>query len=122
MNTYDAYTMMSDKIAAVSSSKIFRRIKDLYDIAVLASIYNFKYSELVKHIKIKHPDVKLENMLIPDNYGKIEHAYNRFSGIKNKPDIRYLTTYCLTFLEPVYRNYNQGELAWNTQQVRWLKL
>lgn len=122
MNTYDAYTMMVDKIVVVSSNKIFRRIKDLYDIAVLASIYNFKYSELVRHMEIKHPNVKLENMLIPDNISNIEHAYNVFSGIRNKPDIRYLLNYCLTFLEPIYLGYNQGELVWNIEQVKWFKL
>lgn len=121
MNTYDAYTMMSDKIVVVSSNKIYRRIKDLYDIAVLASIYNFKYLELVKHINVKHPNVKLENMIVPDNISNIEHAYNVFSGIRNKPDIRYLLNYCLTFLEPIYLDYNQGELMWNTQQVKWFK-
>lgn len=121
MNTYDAYTMLSDKIVVVSSNKIYRRIKDLYDILVLASIFDFKYSELVKHINIKHPNVKLENMIVPDNISNIEHAYNVFSGIRNKPDIRYLLNYCLIFLEPIYLGYNQGELIWNTQQVKWLK-
>ena len=101
MNTYDAYTMLSDKIVVVSSNKIYRRIKDLYDILVLASI--------------------LENMIVPDNISNIEHAYNVFSGIRNKPDIRYLLNYCLIFLEPIYLGYNQGELIWNTQQVKWLK-
>ena len=38
MNTYDALTMLSDKIVAVSSDKIYRRIKDLYDITVFASL------------------------------------------------------------------------------------
>lgn len=121
MNTYDAYTMLSDKIVVVSSNKIYRRIKDLYDILVLASIFDFKYSELVKHINIKHPNVKLKNMIVPDNISNIEHAYNVFSGIRNKPDIRYLLNYCLIFLEPIYLGYNQGELIWNTQQVKWLK-
>ena len=93
----------------------------MYDILVLASIFDFKYSELVKHINIKHPNVKLENMIVPDNISNIEHAYNVFSGIRNKPDIRYLLNYCLIFLEPIYLGYNQGELIWNTQQVKWLK-
>lgn len=121
MHTYDAYTMLSDKIVTVSSNKIYRRIKDLYDIAVLASLYNYKYSEVTEHIKIKHPGVVLENMLMPCYFENLEHAYNKFEGIRNKPDIRYLVSYCTMFLEPMYINYNQGDLLWNTKTLNWIK-
>lgn len=120
MTTYDAYTMLSDKIATVSSQVIYRRIKDLYDLTVLITLQDYLYSDIVNHLNIKHPNLTLTNMLVPENFYELEHAYNLFQGIVNKPDIRYLVTYASTFLEPVYLGYN-GELLWNTQTVRWVK-
>jgi Domain of unknown function (DUF1814). len=119
MSTYDAYTMLSDKIASISSRTIFRRIKDLYDLAVLITLQDYSYSSVMKHIKVKHPNFTPINMLVQSNFRDLEHAYNAFEGIVNKPDIRYLVVYCSTFLEPIY-NGNQGELLWDARLTRWM--
>lgn len=121
MNTYDALTMLSDKIAAVSSPKIYRRIKDLYDIAVLASLYDFNYLDVMGHIQMKHPDITLENELIPDHFDQISHAYDKYEGIVNKPDIRELVAICCSFLEPFYLENDGGNMRWNTHASLWQK-
>lgn len=113
--------MLADKIVAVSSQKVFRRIKDMYDIAVLASLYNFSYYDILQHIRVKHPNCELKNMLVGDNFVQLEHAYSKYMGITNKPEFRDLLGLCNAFLEPVYLNYNGGNLLWNSQASRWVK-
>lgn len=121
MNTYDCYTMVTDKIIVVSSRKVFRRIKDLYDLAVLTSIQSYNYSDLMQHMTIKHPNTNLINMLTYDNFNDLEHAYTKFNGITNKPDINYLISHDAKFLEPLYKNYKEGKLIWNNNLVCWQK-
>lgn len=118
MTTYDAYTMLSDKISSVSSRVIFRRIKDLYDLAVLITLQDYSYTEIMKHIKIKHPNFEPVNMLTSSNFNDLEHAYKLYTGIRNKPGIEYLIGYCSTFLQPIYTGY-KGELLWSAQLTSW---
>lgn len=108
MKTYDAMTMLSDKIVAVSSRAIYRRAKDLYDIYVIMSMYSFNISNLQEHIKLKHPDVVLTNMLVEENYDDIEHAYTVYRGILNKPYVYELITSVQNFLQPIYMGYPLG--------------
>jgi hypothetical protein len=110
--------MLSDKIVVVSSINIYRRIKDLYDLSVLASLGSLKLSDVRKTLKRKHPDVELANMLIQENYGDLCHAYDRYSGILNKPDIELLIAFGNSFLHPIYSNH-KGELIWEPESARW---
>lgn len=119
MTTYDTYTMLADKISSISSKTIFRRIKDLYDLAVLITIQDYSYTEVMKHIKIKHPTFEPVNMLTPNNFDELVHAYNKYRGIRNKPEIEYLIPYCSTFLQPIYLGYT-GELLWSAQSISWI--
>ena len=119
MSTYDATTMLVDKIVVVSSEKIYRRIKDLYDVIVLASIYSFVYSDVTEHLNVKHPNAVLNNMLIPANFEDIAHAYGKYVGIVNKPNIQELVALGYLFLEPFYLDHIEGELTWNTQALQW---
>lgn len=118
MRTYDLLTMLSDKIVVVSSSKIYRRIKDVYDIAVMASISNYALSDIFIHLRVKHPDVRLENYLTVDNMEQIKHAYDKFEGIQNKPVIYDLLAVDASFLQPIYEG-SSASMVWNCKAVRW---
>ena len=78
-----------------------------------------KYYDIVEQLKIKHPKVTLQNNLIHDNYESIRHAYDKYEGIANKPDIRELIVVCYAFLEPLYIGYAGGKMVWNIQTARW---
>lgn len=119
MKTYDAMTMLSDKVVAVSSRAVYRRAKDLYDIYVIMSMYSFNIRNLQEYIKLKHPDANLTNMLVGENYTDIEHAYERYEGISNKPLLQVLFTSVQSFLQPVYMGVSSG-LVWDSKQGRWL--
>ena len=120
MYTYDFYTSLSDKIVVVSSEKIYRRIKDLYDIAVIANISDLSYSNIAQHIRVKHTNAELKNMITQENISKIDHAYNAYKGISIKPDMNSLLSLASRFLQPFYVNY-QGELLWYHNQLSWIE-
>ena len=122
MNTYDAYTMMADKIVAVSARALFRRVKDLYDIFVLCSMYNFSYIELLKHIQVKHPTANIVNMLVDTNFSQLYHAYDKYDGIRNKPDFRGILSVCMDFLSVFYNSYNGGDLVWDSMHLIWMEV
>ena len=91
----------------------------MYDVVVLASIYPFIYSDVIEHLKVKHQDVVLNNMLIASNFRDIAHAYDKYVGIVNKPNIQELVALGYLFLEPFYLNHVEGELKWNIQTLQW---
>lgn len=88
--------------------------------AALATMYDFVYSDIMKHINIKHPNTELINMVVPENYNDLENAYRLYKVSKNKPSMECLVKYCSIFLQPIYIGY-KGELVWDTQTTRWIK-
>ena len=119
MNVYDLNTQMSDKIVAVSNRTVFRRIKDLYDIAVLATLYKFSFTELNNSLNIKHSNSTLTNMVNMNNYNDLKHAYDKFDGIYNKPDFNVVFMTAVSFLEPFY-GCRRGDLIWEPTCSRWM--
>jgi len=120
MSTYDALTMLSDKIVVVSSQKIYRRIKDLYDLIVLVSLYNFEYDDILNHLGMKHQGAILENMLTNNNFKDINHAYSKYRGIQNKPDIMTVISIAQAFLQPIYNPDNvKHNITWDKEKSSW---
>lgn len=119
MTTYDALTMLSDKITVVSSQKIYRRIKDLYDLCVIVSLHDFTYYDVIEHIRKKHSGVKLEDMLISDNFSSLEHAFSKYEGISNKPNIMTIIALAKTFLQPIYCS-NKVDMLWKKEISAWV--
>lgn len=117
MPTYSASTMICDKIVAVSARSVFRRIKGIYDIAVLASLYSFRYSDLASQLRSRGT-VILTNMLIPQNMPDLAHAYARFRGIVNKPKFEDLIFVVQRFLYPFYFGVTT-DLVWNGGTGTW---
>lgn len=123
MNTYSSMTMLSDKIVVVSSEKIYRRIKDLYDIAVLSSLSNYSLVSLKHILSIRNDNLNLVNMLVPANFDKLDHAYSLFRGIQSKPDFRALCHTCSLFLEPLYLSDTIcTDLVWDRGVRLWRRV
>ena len=120
MSTYDAYTMLSDKLVVVSSQKVYRRIKDLYDLCVLASLYDFDLTHVQLTLKKKHNKTAgaLTNMLIPQNMADLGHAYTKFSGIANKPELDTLLDITVPFLAIIYSGA-AGDYTWRKDARQW---
>lgn len=123
MYTYDFETMLADKISAVCSQKIFRRIKDLYDIYMLSKLKAYSYVSILSHINSKRPEFLKDgtNMFVPQNYDMLQHAYEKFKGINSKPDFDLLYKTCNSFVYPfISKGTIQNELVWNGD--KWVPL
>ena len=121
MSTYSIYTMLSDKIVSISSESIYRRIKDLYDLCVIISMYDINLDELLCRIRIKHPDkaVNLKNMITSSNMNDLRHAYEKFTGILNKPDFEYIIGLSQRFLYPIYKKNIPANCIWRRNISSW---
>lgn len=122
MQTYTALTSLSDKIVVVSSQKIYRRVKDLYDLCVLISLFDFKSVDIANMLRKKHNLAfsDLINMLTADNMSTLDHAYSRYSGIHNKPPLDTLVSMAKQFLEPLYCGVS-GANVWRHTECFWVR-
>ena len=78
--------MLADKISAVSTDKIFRRVKDIVDLYYLSQVFPFR-SDVIKQI-LEENDRKLgEFHGFLSRKSELEHAYDkfRFAGDVIKP-------------------------------------
>ena len=78
--------MIADKTAAVSSVKVFRRIKDIVDLYYLSGVFEFNRDEVLQ--TLKNSGRQLDNF---DGFlnrtDDLRHSYEkfRFNGGINKP-------------------------------------
>lgn len=123
LNHFDYYTMLSDKIVVCCSHKIFRRIKDLYDLYAITKTNNVKLIELAKRIKIKHNTDKLEIFINEYTYKDLEHAYNKYKGFPINRNFDELYIYVVNFLKPFIEYYNKYEFLidyeWDSNLCCW---
>ena len=120
MFTYSELTMLSDKIVVVSSQHVYRRIKDLYDLCVLANMYDFRLVDIANILQKKHNKdfSQLTNMLIPANMPALMHAYSEFKGIYNKPPFSIIWDTATKFLLQIYSNSNLN-ITWSYREGMW---
>ena len=83
VNTYSVSTMLTDKLSVVCSSKIRRRIKDLYDLYLLSSNNKFYLSDLVDNItdRLNSKNIYITSIWYlekPENMVEVKQAYNKF--------------------------------------------
>ena len=124
INAYDNYTMLSDKLSVIFSKKIFRRVKDMYDIYALAQLSNYSMYKLLCVVKNKFPNYhEFELMLKIENYAELEHAFTKFSGLQMDFDFKSLYTVCCKFSIPVLTCLNAdnygGEFKWSKTLQQW---
>ncbi len=78
--------MISDKITAISTDKVFRRIKDVVDLYYISHVIPFDRSAVLENIKNSGRDLESFNsfLLCPE---ELRHAYEkfRFAGDVSKP-------------------------------------
>ena len=78
--------MIADKISAVSSDKVFRRIKDVVDLYYLSKVFDFDKDDVLQ--RLKDSSRGLGNFYgFLHQRGELEHSYDkfRFAGDVNKP-------------------------------------
>ena len=78
--------MLADKLSAISSDKVFRRIKDVVDLYYMSKAFDFDKTEVLK--TLSHSGRKLDSFQgFLRRSDDLKHSYEkfRFSGGVNKP-------------------------------------
>lgn len=103
--------MLSDKIYAVSSKSVCRRVKDLVDIYVISYLTEVQIKNLCEIWE------KTERQIgdfseFQEKMFDIAEAYGKMKGIKNKPDFLQLYNRVSEFLCPFYNLEQNREAIW----------
>lgn len=112
----------ADKLRAISSDKVFRRAKDIYDLYMMSRLDGYKIDETLKIFN--HENVHLGDF---NNFigmkKELKHAYAMLADVVNKPpfDEAYnkVIAFCLPFITGEYKNYNG---YWSAQNGMWYQI
>ncbi len=78
--------MIADKISAISTDKVFRRIKDVVDLYYISKVFAFNKAEILETLKASGRNLDSFNGFLyrPED---LQHSYEkfRFSGNADKP-------------------------------------
>lgn len=79
--------MMADKVAVVSTEKVFRRIKDVVDLYYFSKVFEFNVAEIKQTLKNSERTLEGFNGFLHKTE-ELKHSYEkfRFAGDVNKPD------------------------------------
>ena len=94
--------MLADKISAISTGKVFRRIKDVVDLYYLSQVFEFDLNRLQK--TLSNSDKMLEDFHgFLHGIDDLRHAYEkfRFTGGVNKPPFDEVYVKVKTYLKNV---------------------
>jgi hypothetical protein len=123
------YGVIADKLSAIYSRKLFRRIKDLYDVYVLISNFDFDLSHIYNTLELKHRFLE-DNRYIygieqvtgnDDNLYDLKHAWcatvDKISYIPVTFDDCYNKV--LQFIFPITSGVREN-LYWNHLTAVWI--
>ena len=111
---------LANKIYVLSTKKIFRRIKDFYDIYRIAKCLSFKINDIYdiqEKIGISFEDFDCLINRIED----VNNAYAKFSGINNKPEFSEIYDYITRIFIVPFQN-NSKDLLWDHNKQEWIKI
>ena len=94
--------ILADKISAVSSPRIFRRIKDLVDLYYLSQVYDFDRDKLKQAIQSSGRVLdRFDGFL--HSVPELKHAYDkfRFTGDVSKPSFSDVYATVKTYIKPL---------------------
>lgn len=80
------YQMIADKLSAVSTDKVFRRVKDVVDLYYISKVFDFNEAEIMQ--TLKNSGRTLDNFHgFLHRITELRHSYEkfRFAGGVNKP-------------------------------------
>lgn len=78
--------MIADKVSAISTDKVFRRIKDVVDLYYISKVFDFDRGVIIQTLKDSGKDLDAFHGFL-HRREDLRHAYEkfRFSGDVNKP-------------------------------------
>lgn len=113
--------MMADKISAISTAKIMRRIKDMYDVYRLSFIDGIKSDEIIDNIISRSRKLSDFNDFRNNLDGKrgLKHAYNKYIGIQKKPEFDVIYSRVYAFVVVFYNRELNSRYIWSAETCNW---
>ncbi len=105
--------MYADKISAISTRSVFRRVKDVYDLFLLSYFDGFRVIDINRVLKESGRDLGgFEAFLTQSHAPKgVGYAYGKLEGIENKPpfDVVFnrVKRFCQPYMDGSYKHCNQ---------------
>ena len=103
--------MIADKVAAISTDKVFRRIKDIVDLYYISNVFVFDRAAVLENLKNSKRTLKDFNGFLYRSE-ELRHSYEkfRFAGDVNKPpfdEVYHSVKAYIKDVLPVARNNNK---------------
>lgn len=119
---YSIERVIIDKLSVVSSRKVYRRIKDLYDLYIILNYYEISLEGTINGFKVYNRLLGYFEEL--GNYSELEHAYIKYDAIYSKKDFGEIYKTIQLFITPIL-NYLKDEksenLIWNPARLEWVR-
>ena len=109
--------VLSDKLAVISSPRLFRRIKDMVDIYALSHCIDVSTDKIISITEAKQHDIQDFDCLL-NRASDVKHAYEKLRGIHNKPDFDKVYSYIISFVKPFVEK-DRSSKVWNSQSIEW---
>lgn len=114
--------IVSDKLVVLSSRFLKRRVKDMYDIFVLSSIWDFSLADILNITEHSGNSLGDFSTFLNSVDGKdgLRHAYSKLTGLTTKPSFETVYTACKVFARPLIMG--SGPLqnySWSARKSIW---
>lgn len=94
--------MIADKLSAVSSEKVFRRIKDVIDLYYISKVFEFDAEKIMQTLKNSNHELDSFDGFL-HRTEELKHSYEkfRFAGGVNKPPFEEVYYSVKAYIKPV---------------------
>lgn len=99
--------MIADKVSAVSTDKVFRRIKDVVDLYYISKVFDFDKAEVMRILSDSGRSLDTFNGLLHRSE-ELRHSYEkfRFAGDVSKPPFEEIHRAVKSYLKDVFPKEN----------------
>ena len=103
--------MIADKVAAVSTDKVFRRIKDVVDLYYISNVFEFRIADVLQTLENSERTLGEFNGFI-QRKEELEHAYEkfRFAGDVNKPQFEEVYSRVRSYIKDILPKEKKPEI------------
>lgn len=108
---YPPPQMIADKVAAISTDKVFRRIKDVVDLYYISKVFEFNIADVLQTLKNSERALDNFNGFLHRSED-LRHSYEkfRFVGGVNKPDFEDVYRSVKTYIRGVLPKEKKRDL------------
>lgn len=103
--------VVCDKILAISSDKVFRRCKDIVDLYMLSECTSVDIGRINEIAEKKNREIGNFDA-VKSRKDDLEHAYNKLSGVKNKPPFQAIYERLLQFVT-AFETTGDNQYKWD---------